>query len=79
VIGLNPLKSWIKHPLVSTDRDEELVGTTSMDTAGTAAYAFASPKGGEVTVYDYDNLLFFWEWWLRDAIPLAWEKIQLYP
>jgi hypothetical protein len=77
VIGYNPLD------LISDgERDELFVGTNAMDTAGTAAYAAASIDYNDPeirNVYNYDRLFTFWEWWLREAIPQAWEKILLHP
>ncbi len=51
--------------------DQELASLEAGDTAGTAAIAFAG--NAESDALNVEKLLSFWEWWLIEAIPLAWD------
>jgi len=44
------------------------------DTASAAAVAFACDPHSPAIKCDPDRFLDFWEWWLTEAIPTAWEK-----
>ncbi len=54
--------------------DEMFVLRTDGDAAGSAALAFASSSIS--TSCDMSKLLEFWEWWLTEAIPQAWELAE---
>jgi hypothetical protein len=51
--------------------DEELCENESSDAAGAAAVAFSC--GAEGPWCDSERLGAFWVWWLKEAIPEAWE------
>ncbi len=51
--------------------DEQLCQIDAADTAAVAAMAYASHEHGNK--YDPQKLEEFWEWWLTEAIPQAWE------
>lgn len=57
----------------TTLSDEELagIGCSADDAAVNAAYAWAEVPNRK---YDYAKVLEFWEWWLLEALPQAWEN-----
>lgn len=63
---LGKLKNWAKY------NDEQLSNHFfACDTAASAVIAYAG--GGNVSPFDPEKRLDFWEWWLTEAIPQAWE------
>jgi hypothetical protein len=85
VLGVIPLQNRISGEVkyadgsvacVTSDKwtDEELAGAgcNADDAAVNAAYAFAGNQTDRS--YDYTKVREFWEWWLTDAIQIAWER-----
>ncbi len=85
VIGIVPLSSRVSKEVRHDDgrieivnsamfTDEELAGTggNTSDAAVNAAYALA--KTTKPNQFDYQIVHDFWKWWLKVAIPLAWNK-----
>lgn len=71
-----PLKTELSDGATSSREWEDYrlagVGANADDAAVDAAFAFAEAnQNGD---YDSEKLGLFWEWWLTEAIPQAWEK-----
>ena len=63
--GIESTRQWEDHRLTAA-------GANADDAAVDAAFAFAGDI--ENRAYDTKKLKAFWEWWLTNAIPQAWEK-----
>jgi hypothetical protein len=68
--GQAPKEGWIRSELFSDFDWARLIAVG--DTAGTAAVAFSFGAGSNYC--DVKKLKEFWEWWLLEALPKAWEK-----
>lgn len=70
VVGRTP-QGQLQYAAWQSVTDEVFVLRTGGDTAGAAALAFASNAAS--TNCDSGRLLEYWQWWLSEAIPQAWE------
>lgn len=68
--GQAPTDRWITSEFFSDFDWARLIAVG--DTAGTAAVAFSYRSGSNYC--DIKKLKEFWEWWLLEALPEAWEK-----
>jgi hypothetical protein len=72
--GLSGLFNFQREVRGSQLTDEQLATIEVGDTASAAAVASAYSKNS-IRCHP-KKLLAFWEWWLLEAIPLAWEKAE---
>jgi hypothetical protein len=68
-------KGWLKGTEWPDERFAETAGCG--DAAGAAAVGFSCGKRVEdVAVCDPQKLQTFWDWWLTEALPAAWESVS---
>lgn len=65
------------HGVPMDQWSDEMLAENFGDTASAAAVAFACDPLSPTLKCDPDKFLAFWEWWLIEAIPMAWEKASM--